>query len=128
MCHNLYQIITNKKITNTTLYLLSSTMLCVSVLHIKPCTSIFQPTVKWVPGLSQGVKHGRGVLLTTCPLLVPRSWKSRAVPLPTLWATPGLERDHFTFTSIFHIEVSVVLISHFLTCTNFFVLSLIMVF
>ena len=36
------------------------------------------------------VKCGRGVLLTTHPLLVPRSWKSRAIPLPTLWATPGL--------------------------------------
>jgi len=37
-----------------------------------------------------GVNCGRGVLLTTRPLLVPRSWKSRAIPLPTLWATPGL--------------------------------------
>ena len=37
-----------------------------------------------------GVKCGRGVLLTTHPLLVLRSWKSRAIPLPTLWATPGL--------------------------------------
>ena len=37
-----------------------------------------------------GVKCGRGVLLTTHPLLMPRSWKSRAIPLPTLWATPGL--------------------------------------
>jgi hypothetical protein len=37
-----------------------------------------------------GVKCGRGVLLTTHPLLVPRSWKSRAKPLPTLWVTPGL--------------------------------------
>jgi len=37
-----------------------------------------------------GVKCGRGVLLTTHPLLVPRSWKSRAIPLPNLWATPGL--------------------------------------
>ena len=37
-----------------------------------------------------GVKCGRGVLLTTHPLLVPRSWKSRAIPLPTLCATPGL--------------------------------------
>jgi len=46
--------------------------------------------VKWVPGLSLGVKCGRGVLLTNHPLLVPRSWKSRAIPLPTLWATPGL--------------------------------------
>jgi len=48
-----------------------------------------QPPVKWVPGLSRG-KCGRDVLLTTHNLLVPRSWKSRAIPLPTLWATPGL--------------------------------------
>ena len=37
------------------------------------------------------------MLLTTHPLLVPRSRKSRAIPLPTLWATPGLQRDHFTY-------------------------------
>ena len=37
-----------------------------------------------------GVKCGRGVLLTTHPVLVPRSWKIRAIPVPTLWATPGL--------------------------------------
>jgi len=37
-----------------------------------------------------GVKFGRCVLLTTHPLLVPRSWKSRAIPLPNLWVTPGL--------------------------------------
>ena len=36
-----------------------------------------------------GVKYDRGVLLTTHPLLVPRSWKSRAIPLPTLWACNG---------------------------------------
>ena len=41
-------------------------------------------------GSFPGVKCGRGVLLTTHPLLVPRSWKSRAIPLPTLWSTPGL--------------------------------------
>ena len=35
-------------------------------------------------GCFPGVKCGRGVLLTTHPLLVPRSWKSRATPLPTL--------------------------------------------
>ena len=34
-----------------------------------------------------GVKSGRGVLLTTHSLLVPLSWKRRAIPLPTLWAT-----------------------------------------
>jgi len=37
-----------------------------------------------------GVKCGQGVLLTTHPLLVPQPWKSRAKPLPTLWAAPGL--------------------------------------
>jgi len=41
-------------------------------------------------GSFPGVKCGQGVLLTTHPLLVPRSWKSRAIPLPTLWVTPGL--------------------------------------
>ena len=41
-------------------------------------------------GSFPGVNCGRGVLLTTHPLLVPRSWKSRAITLPTLWATPGL--------------------------------------
>ena len=41
-------------------------------------------------GSFPGVKCGRSVLLTTHHLLVPRSWKSRAIPLPTLWATPGL--------------------------------------
>jgi len=41
-------------------------------------------------GSFPGVKCGRGVLLTTHPLLVPRSWKSRAIPLSNLWAKPGL--------------------------------------
>jgi len=36
------------------------------------------------------VKCGQGVLLTTHPLLVLQSWKSRAIPLPTLWDTLGL--------------------------------------
>jgi len=40
-------------------------------------------------GFFPRLKCGRGVLLTTHPLLVPRSWKSRAIPLPTLWATPA---------------------------------------
>jgi len=37
-----------------------------------------------------GVNCGRGVMLTPNPLLVPWSRKSKAIPLPTLWATPGL--------------------------------------
>jgi len=36
-----------------------------------------------------GVEYGRGVLLTIHPFLVPQSWKSRAIPLPTFWATTG---------------------------------------
>jgi len=56
----------------------------------KPALGPTQPPVKWVPGLSPGVKCGRGVLLTPHPLPVPRSWNSRAIPLPTLWAILGL--------------------------------------
>ena len=49
-------------------------------------------------GSFPGVKCGRGVLLTTHPLLVPQCRKSRAIPLPTLWATQACNRDYFTFT------------------------------
>jgi hypothetical protein len=52
-----------------------------------------------------GIKCGRSVLLTTHPLLVPRSRKSRAIPLPPLWATPGLQRDHF-FTKILNNSIN----------------------
>jgi len=58
----------------------------------RPALEPSQPPVKWVPVLSreEGVECGQGVLLTTDPLLVPRSWKSRAIPLPTLWACNGV--------------------------------------
>jgi len=53
-----------------------------------------------------GIKCGRGVLLTTHPFLVPRSWKSRAIPLPTLWATPGLWRENFIYHVGNRVEVT----------------------
>ena len=59
-------------------------------------------------GSFPGEKCGRSVLLTPHPLLVPRSWKSRAIHLPTLWATTGLKREHFTFIYIY---------IHILKCT-----------
>jgi len=63
-------------------------------------------------GSFPGIKCGRGVLLTTHPLLVSRSWKSRAIPLPTLWATPGLWRDHFNFTFFVFVSSSLLGTSH----------------
>jgi len=56
-------------------------------------------------GSFQRVKSGRGVTLTSHPLLVPWSWKGRAVPLLPLWTVQpvqshsGCTRVTFTFTS-----------------------------
>jgi hypothetical protein len=68
-------------------------------------------------GSFPGVKYGRGVLLTTHHLLVLWSWKSRAIPLPTLWATPGLQRGYytFTFTSLFVVILQELSPGYFLT-------------
>ena len=41
-------------------------------------------------GSFPGVKCGRGVTLTPHSLLAPRSWKSRAIPLPPSGPQPGL--------------------------------------
>jgi len=49
-------------------------------------------------GSFPGVKCGRGVTLTPHPLLVLRSWKSRAISLPTLWATTGPVKGTLFFT------------------------------
>jgi hypothetical protein len=45
----------------------------------RPALEPTQPPIQWVPGaLSPRVKRGRGVMLTTHPLLVPRLRKSRS--------------------------------------------------
>ena len=59
-------------------------------------------------GSFSGVQSGRGVSLTLHPLLVPRSRKSRAIPLLPLWAVRHVQslsactRVHFTFTFTLH--------------------------
>ena len=60
--------------------------------NFRPSRPALGPTQPPVNGyrVFPGGKVLSGVLLTTHPLLVPQSWKSRAIPLPTLWATPGL--------------------------------------
>jgi len=55
-------------------------------------------------GSFPGVKNSLGVLLITHPLLVPRSWKSRAISLPPSGPQPGPWRGYFTFNSKILIE------------------------
>ena len=57
-------------------------------LPVQTGTGAHPASCKMGTGSFPGVKCGRGVLVTTHPILVPRSWKSRAIPLPTLWVTP----------------------------------------
>ena len=57
-------------------------------------------------GSFPGVKCGRDVLLTTHPLLVPRSCKSRAIPLPTLWAPPACNGITLPFTLCLWLSIS----------------------
>jgi len=63
-------------------------------------------------GSFPGVKSGRGVTLTTHHLLVPWSWKSRAIPLLPLWTVRPVQslsactRVHF----IYKCQVPVILV------------------
>jgi len=64
----------------------------------RPALGSIQPPVKWVPGFSRGINCGRGVLLTTHPLLVPhRACNSITLPFLPL---------RFTCISISSIEHS----------------------
>jgi hypothetical protein len=55
----------------------------------RPAPAPTQRPVRRVPGLSLGGKGGRGVMLTTHPLLVQRLRKSWAIPPLNLRVTPG---------------------------------------
>ena len=55
----------------------------------RPALGPTQPRVQLIPGLSRGkVQPGRAA--DHSPHSSAASWKSRAIHLPTLWATPGL--------------------------------------
>ena len=57
-------------------------------------------------GSFPGVKSGRGMTLTPHPLLVPWSWKSRAIPLLPSWGARPVQglnactRVHFTYFTL----------------------------
>jgi len=62
-------------------------------------------------GAFPGVKCGRVVTLTTHPLLAPRSWKSRAIPLPPSGPVTGLLYFYlFYMTSVS--QLCVVVLKH----------------
>jgi len=68
-------------------------------------------------GSFPGVKSGRGVTLTPHPLLVPWSWKIRALPLLSLWAVRPVQslsactREHLTLCMYVHIAYGMLCLS-----------------
>jgi hypothetical protein len=96
-------------------------------LHLsRPALRPTQSPVQWVPGLSRGVKRGRGVTLTPHPLLVPRSKTSRAIPLlslRSLWPMKGwnLLTNIFTWHNyIYIIHNYIYMIHHYIYMTQLY--------
>ena len=58
----------------------------------RPALGPTQPPVQWVPGLSPGVKSGRGVTLTPHPLLVPLVMKAQSYTSTPPYGPYGLYR------------------------------------
>ena len=56
---------------------------------IQTCRGAHTASCTMGTGSFPGVNCGRGVTLTPHPLLAPRPWKSRAIPLRPLWAITG---------------------------------------
>jgi hypothetical protein len=61
----------------------------------RPALGPTQPPVQWVPG----VKRGRGVMLTTHPLLVPKLRKRGAIPPPCPSASMTWSRSDLLYFS-----------------------------
>ena len=70
------------------------------------------PSCTMGSGSFPGVKYGRAVLLTTNPLLVPRFWRSRAIPLAAVWATTG------SVTGTLYLFLSTVRLELYNICVN----------
>jgi hypothetical protein len=74
----------------------------------RPTLGHTQLPVQWVPDFSQR-KSGRGVVLTTHPLLAPRSRECRVIPLLPLWVFESVTGYLYLFIhasqtgTIFHI-------------------------
>jgi len=77
-----YGVILRQLVTHT---LPSYTVFQMQQLVIQFTTKMFSVGFIMGTGSFPGVKSGRCMTLTSHPLLVPWSWKSRAIPLLPLW-------------------------------------------